>query len=242
MATLGTHLMDGTLDRRQAQYLDLFESESDTPLRNACVLVVGAHASAGAAVTCLAKAGVGTLRLADGHDVTRDDLLTDPFTPVTSVGKPRVKALADGVLALNPSVTIDLVLTGVTEDNAGRLVEDATHILCEPASVSESSIRWLDDAAAAAELPVVVGSSADLVSSIATCTPGGPGLTAALEALTDSRAPSSSWSSVPVQIITGARMALEVLNLAAGRPALAVAPECSRIHLCNDMVRAPQAA
>jgi molybdopterin/thiamine biosynthesis adenylyltransferase len=145
--------------------------------------------------------------------------------------------LADHLLEINPDATIDLVLTGVTEDNARRLTEEVTHVLCEPATMDESAIRWLDDAASHSAIPVVVGHSGGIVSSVTTCFPDGPGLAQTVSALglmaADARlAPSSA----AVMTITGARMALELAGLMTGESPSAIAPECSRVTLYDRSI------
>jgi adenylyltransferase/sulfurtransferase len=121
----------------------------------------------------LAAAGVGTLILVDFDRVDESNLQRQILFSTSDVGRPKVDAAADRLLAINPNVHLELVDAPFDVTNARRLV-DAADIVIDGAD--NFSTRFLvNDACIMARRPNVFGSVSRFEGQVAVfAVPGGP--------------------------------------------------------------------
>jgi len=174
--------IDSHPDPQPPTHAELFEWSSGPPESTPLVLAAGVTAVTSSAVLSLARAGVARFRLADAREVALCDVSLDIAASVRDIGRPRVKSLAEAVLLVNPTAAIDIALTGVTEDNAGRMVEDVACIVSGFSRQERTAVLWLEEAARHAGVPIVAGSSRGFATSIWACPSNGASLSTALGA------------------------------------------------------------
>ena len=82
------------------------------------VLLVGAGGLGSPVALYLAAAGVGTLGLVDGDNVSLTNLQRQVLHGTPDVGRPKVDSAADSILRLNPDVEVEKHPLFLSEDNA----------------------------------------------------------------------------------------------------------------------------
>lgn len=101
-----------------------FGMEAQTKLKKAKVLVIGSGGLGSPVLLYLAAAGVGTLGIVDFDVVDDSNLQRQVVFGVESVGKPKVEAARDRLLALNPHLKVILHNTHINSSNALDIVKD----------------------------------------------------------------------------------------------------------------------
>ncbi len=100
-----------------------FGDEAQRRLANAKVLVIGAGGLGCASVPFLAGAGVGRIGLLDDDVVEMSNLHRQTTHRTSDIGRAKVDALAETVLALDPSITVDRHRVRLSATNALDLFE-----------------------------------------------------------------------------------------------------------------------
>lgn len=95
----------------------LLGKESVKRLRGAKVAVFGLGGVGGHAVEALARAGVGSLTLTDGDDVSLSNLNRQLFATVSSVGKAKTDAAAERIGEVAPDCSLTLIKKFVLPEN-----------------------------------------------------------------------------------------------------------------------------
>jgi adenylyltransferase/sulfurtransferase len=134
-----------------------FGPDAQRKLADAYVVVIGAGGLGSAVLPALAAAGVGTIAIVDDDVVDASNLHRQTLYAVSDVGRPKVDAAADALLALAPDITIVRhgirFATGVTFD----LLLDADLVIDGSDNLDT---RYLaNDAAAIRAIPMVWGSA-----------------------------------------------------------------------------------
>ena len=101
-----------------------FGMESQQKLKAAKVLVVGSGGLGSPVLLYLAAAGVGTIGIVDYDVVDDSNLQRQILFGVESVGKPKVEAARQRLLALNPHLHIQLHNTQLNSQNALEIIKD----------------------------------------------------------------------------------------------------------------------
>ncbi len=101
-----------------------FGMEAQQKLKAAKVLIIGSGGLGSPALLYLAAAGVGTLGIIDFDVVDDSNLQRQVLFGVESVGKPKVEAAKQRLLALNPHLQITLYNTHLNSSNALSIVKD----------------------------------------------------------------------------------------------------------------------
>ncbi|PYE84803.1 HesA/MoeB/ThiF family protein [Pseudoroseicyclus aestuarii] len=116
---------------RQARHIVLREigGPGQRRLREARVLIVGAGGLGAPASLYLAASGVGTLGLIDGDTVDRSNLGRQVLFNEADIGRPKVQAAYDRLVAQNPAVALRPYHRSLTEEIAEALFEDYDLIL-----------------------------------------------------------------------------------------------------------------
>ena len=101
-----------------------FGMEAQKKLKAAKVLVIGSGGLGSPVLLYLAAAGVGTLGIVDFDVVDDSNLQRQVLFGVESVGKPKVEAARERLIALNPHLNIRLHNTHINSSNALDIVKD----------------------------------------------------------------------------------------------------------------------
>lgn len=116
-------LSDAELDRYQ-RHIVLKEvgGQGQRRFQMARVAVVGAGGLGSPCLQYLAAAGVGRITLIDDDHVSLSNLQRQTLFATHDVGRPKVAAAAERLLALNPHIGVDPVCARLTEETAAVLL------------------------------------------------------------------------------------------------------------------------
>lgn len=101
-----------------------FGMEAQEKLKASKVLVIGSGGLGSPVLLYLAAAGVGTLGIVDFDVVDDSNLQRQVLFGVESVGKPKVEAARDRIMALNPHLNVILHNTHINSSNALDIIKD----------------------------------------------------------------------------------------------------------------------
>ncbi len=87
------------------------------------VLVAGVGGVGSYAVEALARAGVGSLTLVDGDTIHPSNSNRQLHTLTTTVGRPKVRVMAERLLQINPDLQVTTRQELITPDNVPALLE-----------------------------------------------------------------------------------------------------------------------
>lgn len=99
--------------------------EGQARIRRTRVLVVGVGGLGAPVSIYLASGGIGTLTLCDGDRVDLTNLQRQIIFRSADVGRPKVEAAAEAIVALNPQVRIVPLCERVGADRLDRLIAEA---------------------------------------------------------------------------------------------------------------------
>lgn len=100
-----------------------FGMEAQQKLKASRVLVIGSGGLGSPMLLYLAAAGVGTIGIVDFDVVDDSNLQRQVLFGVESVGKPKVEAARDRLMALNPYINLNIYNTQLTSKNAPDLIK-----------------------------------------------------------------------------------------------------------------------
>lgn len=149
---------------------DAISEEEQATLAINRVLVVGCGGLGGMVIECLARIGVGHLRVVDGDLFEASNLNRQILCSTMNLGRPKTLAAKQRVMAVNPLVEVDAVQADLTADNALELLAD-----CDVAVDCLDDIParlLLQQAAKAAGIPMVHGAVAGWLGRICVIQPG----------------------------------------------------------------------
>ena len=134
------------------------------------VLVLGCGGLGGMVIECLARIGVGHLRVVDGDLFEASNLNRQLLCSTMNLGRPKTLAAKQRVMAVNPLVEVDAVQADLTAENALELLAD-----CDVAVDCLDNIPArlvLQQAAKTTGIPVVHGAVAGWFGRICVIQPG----------------------------------------------------------------------
>lgn len=149
---------------------DAISEEEQAFLATKRVLVVGCGGLGGMVIECLARIGVGYLRVVDGDVFEESNLNRQLLSSTMNLGRPKTLAAQQRVLAVNPLVEVDAVQAELTVENARELLGE-----CDVAVDCLDNIPArlvLQEAAKEAGIPVVHGAVAGWLGRICVIQPG----------------------------------------------------------------------
>lgn len=103
--------------------------ENQKKFDNATVAICGLGGLGSNIAICLARVGVGRLILID-YDVVDVTNLHRQQYKISQVGKPKVEALKENLLEINPFINIEIHKQKLDESNAAFFIKDAD-VICE---------------------------------------------------------------------------------------------------------------
>ncbi|GAA5315306.1 MAG: HesA/MoeB/ThiF family protein [Candidatus Pelagadaptatus aseana] len=121
-------------ERQQLRYqrhcqLPGFGEAGQQRLQQSHILIIGMGGLGCPAALYLAAAGVGKLTLVDGDQVSLSNLQRQVLFTEADIGRSKVVAAAERLSALNSDITIEVVASHLTLDNAPALIEDCDLVL-----------------------------------------------------------------------------------------------------------------
>ncbi|PKL76255.1 MAG: molybdenum cofactor biosynthesis protein MoeB [Candidatus Melainabacteria bacterium HGW-Melainabacteria-1] len=146
--------------------------EGQQKLTQAKVLIVGIGGLGCPAALYLAGAGIGHLGLIDPDRVSLSNLQRQVLYSSQDVGRPKVEAARERLLALNPEIEIQSWAYGLNPDNAIDLVSPYDMVL--DGSDNLSTRYLLNDVCRLLHKPLVHGSVYRFEGQVASFVPGGP--------------------------------------------------------------------
>ena len=149
---------------------DAISEEEQQTLGTKRVLVVGCGGLGGMVIECLARIGVGHLRVVDGDVFEESNLNRQLLSSRMNLGRPKTLAAQQRVMAVNSLVEVDAVQENLTAENALELLAE-----CDVAVDCLDNIPSrlvLQQAAKAAGIPMVHGAVAGWLGRICVIQPG----------------------------------------------------------------------
>ena len=149
---------------------DALSDDEQVMLSSKRVLAVGCGGLGGMVIECLARIGVGHLRVVDGDVFEESNLNRQLLSSTMNLGRPKTLAAQQRVMAVNPLVEVDAVQADLTAENAAELLAD-----CDVAVDCLDTIParlLLQEAAKSAGLPLVHGAVAGWMGRICVIQPG----------------------------------------------------------------------
>ncbi len=154
---------------RYLRNYDAISEEEQAALAAKRVLVLGCGGLGGMVIECLARIGVGHLRVVDGDVFEESNLNRQILSSTMNLGRAKTLAAKQRVMAVNPLVEVDAVQADLTADNAAELLAD-----CDLAVDCLDNIPArliLQQAAKTAGIPVVHGAVAGWLGRICVIQP-----------------------------------------------------------------------
>ena len=146
--------------------------EGQARLAAARVLVVGAGGLGCALLPYLAGAGVGHLRIVDPDCVEEANLHRQTLFRMSDVGRAKVLAAREALLALNPCIEVEAVQARLDPANAPALLREATVVI--DAADSFAATYTLSDACQRIGAPLVSASVLGLAGYVGAFGGGAP--------------------------------------------------------------------
>lgn len=133
-----------------------FGIEGQRRLGIGVVTVVGAGGLGCPALSYLVSAGVGTVRVIDPDTVDVSNLQRQPLYRTEDIGRSKVSAARDRLVALNPNIDVDGVETKLDDSNARGLITGSTVVI--DATDTFDARYALNIATARLGIPLIYGS------------------------------------------------------------------------------------
>ncbi len=183
------------------------------------VLVLGCGGLGGMVIECLARIGVGHLRVVDGDLFEASNLNRQLLCSTMNLGRPKTLAAKQRVMAVNPLVEVDAVQADLTAENALELLAD-----CDVAVDCLDNIPdrlLLQQAAKTAGIPVVHGAVAGWNGRICVIQPGEDLLNFLYPEAEEAQGEELQMGTLSfTAALTASWQAAEVLKLLLGNPGL----------------------
>lgn len=133
-----------------------FGLDNQLKLRQAKVLVIGAGGLGCPVVQYIAAAGVGTIGVMDGDEVSYSNLQRQILFTPNQVGKLKVNCIAEWITRFNPEVKADAIPTCIDVNNAKEVVTKYDVVI--DGSDNFATRYLVNDICAILEKPLVFGS------------------------------------------------------------------------------------
>lgn len=183
------------------------------------VLVVGCGGLGGYVVECLARVGVGHLRLVDGDVFEASNLNRQLLSSEMNLGKSKVLAAKHRVMAINNLVQIEAIDQRFDENNAPKLLEGCDVVVDALDSIPSRLV--LQQAAKEAGVVLVHGAVAGWWGQLCVVRPGEDLLSILYGGLDEERGEEANVGTLSfTPAVVGALEAAETVKLLLGKPSL----------------------
>ena len=183
------------------------------------VLVVGCGGLGGYVIECLARIGVGYLRVVDGDVFDETNLNRQLLSSNMNLGRPKTLAAQQRVMAVNPLVEVEAFQSLLTAENAVQLLEG-----CDVAVDALDNVPTrllLQQAAKTAGIPLVHGAVAGWIGQVCVVQPGQELLNSLYPASTDNQGEEQETGTLSfTAALTASWQAAETVKLLLGKPGL----------------------
>ena len=183
------------------------------------VLVVGCGGLGGYVIECLARIGVGYLRVVDGDVFDETNLNRQLLSSNMNLGRPKTLAAQQRVMAVNPLVEVEAFQSLLTAENAVQLLEG-----CDVAVDALDNVPTrllLQQAAKTAGIPLVHGAVAGWIGQVCVVQPGQDLLNSLYPASTDTQGEEQETGTLSfTAALTASWQAAETVKLLLGKPGL----------------------
>ena len=183
------------------------------------VLVVGCGGLGGYAIECLARIGVGHLRVVDGDVFDETNLNRQLLSSSMNLGRPKTLAAQQRVMAVNPLVEVEAFQTLLIAENAVPLLDG-----CDVAVDALDNIPSrlvLQQAAKTAGIPLVHGAVAGWIGQVCVVQPGQELLNSLYPASMDTQGEEQETGTLSfTAALTTSWQAAETVKLLLGKPGL----------------------
>lgn len=149
---------------------DAISEEEQAFLSTKRVLVVGCGGLGGMVIECLARIGVGYLRVVDGDVFEESNLNRQLLSSTMNLGRPKTLAARQRVLAVNPLVEVEAVQANLTAENALELLADCDAVVDCLDNIPARLV--LQQSAKSAGIPMVHGAIAGWNGRVCVIGPG----------------------------------------------------------------------
>lgn len=206
------------MERYLRNYDAISEAEQESLAINR-VLVVGCGGLGGMVIECLARIGVGHLRVVDGDLFEASNLNRQILCSTMNLNRPKTLAAKQRVMAINPLVEVDAVQADFTAENAAVLLAD-----CDVAVDCLDNIPsrlLLQQAAKTAGVPLVHGTVAGWFGRICVIQPGEDLLNLLYPDVGDAQGEELQMGALSfTAALTASWQAAETVKLLLGKPGL----------------------
>ncbi|MGV8049350.1 MAG: ThiF family adenylyltransferase [Anaerolineaceae bacterium] len=155
---------------RYSRNHNAFSEEEQVLLAQKRLLVAGCGGLGGYVVEFLGRLGVGYLRVVDGDVFEESNLNRQLLSSGMNLGRPKVLAAQQRMLAINPQVEVEGLQMFFTEDNALELLQGCD--LAVDALDNIPARRLIQRAARESGIPLVHGAIAGWAGQVCVIRPG----------------------------------------------------------------------
>jgi molybdopterin/thiamine biosynthesis adenylyltransferase len=198
---------------------DALSLDEQEKLASKRVLIVGCGGLGGVVIECLARIGVGHMRVVDGDVFDESNLNRQLLSSRMNLGRPKTLAAQQRVMAVNPLVEVEAVQAELTAKNALELLAG-----CDAAVDCLDNIPsrlLLQQAAKEAGIPLVHAAIAGWRGQVAVVQPGEDLLSLLYNNSRQEQGEEISTGTLSFTAATlGALQASEVVKLLLGRQGL----------------------
>ncbi|MGC9324263.1 MAG: HesA/MoeB/ThiF family protein [Desulfomonilia bacterium] len=156
--------------QRYTRQLEIIGEEGQRRLGEARVLITGLGGLGSIIAGYLALSGIGYLRIVDHDEVETTDLNRQMLYISEDIGRDKAESVAERLVGLNPSCTVDAHMERIDEKTIHHLVSDI-HIIVDTLD-NFTSRHVLNRAAVTRGLPLIHGAVRGLYGHALTVIPG----------------------------------------------------------------------
>ena len=206
----------GILPRRYLRNVGTLGLDGQRKLFHSCVAVIGLGGLGGYAVECLARLGVGRLVLVDGDVFVDHNLNRQVLSCEGNLGRAKADVAAERVREVNPAVEVIAHAVYATSESLADMLE-GTDVVIDALDRLPTRLV-LQEAAAAAGVPMVHGAIAGMMGQVMTILPGDGGLCLLYGdgELPEQGAEADLGTPAPTPMLIAALQAQEVVKLLTG--------------------------
>lgn len=187
-------------------------------LSEASVAVVGCGALGSMVAMQLAASGIGTLRLIDFDSIDISNLQRQLFFKTSETGLKKAEMLRDRIIALNPSVSVEVLEKILTLNNGASIIEGVDIVV--EATDNPSSMSAIDKLCEEKSLPCTMAGVNGFTGQILSSLPGGRRYSDLFPHLPESDLLPCSMAGVtaPTAAIAASIQTAEVIKYIVGLP------------------------